>query len=100
LKSVKEWGLDLSKCVAVRYDGCSTMVESKSSVATRLKEVSPFVISVHCIIHRTNLATLEVAESSECKVVSSKIDKTINLSATHFRKSGKKKPLFMLFRRS
>jgi len=74
-------------------DGCSTMVGSKSGVATRLKEVSPFVVSVHCIAHRTNLATLQAAESSECKVVSSEIDKTINLLAVHFKKSGKKKTI-------
>ena len=93
LKYVKEWGLDLSKCVAFGSDGCSTMVGSKSGVATRLKEVSPFVVSVHCIAHRTNLATLQAAESNECKVVSSEIDKTINLLAAHFKKSGKKKTI-------
>ena len=98
LKFVKEWGLDLSKCVAFGYDGCSTMVGSKSGVAIRLKEVKPFVISVHCIAHRINLATLQAAESSE--FVCSEIDKTINLLATHFKNSGKKKkPFFMLFRK-
>ena len=44
LKSVKEWGLDLSKRVAFGSDGYSTMVGSKSGASTRLKEVSPFVI--------------------------------------------------------
>ena len=90
---MKEWGLDLSKCVAFGSDGCSTMVGSKSGVATRLKEASPFVVSVHCIAHRTNLATLQAVESSECKVVSFEIDKTINLLVAHFKKSGKKKTI-------
>ena len=91
LKFVKERGLDLSKCVAFGSDGSSTMVGSKSSVATRLREVSPFVISVHYIAHWTNLATLQDDESNECKVVSCEIDKTTNLLAAHFKKSGKKK---------
>jgi hypothetical protein len=90
LTSIKEWGLDLNKCVAVGYDGCSTMVRSDSGVATILKEVSPFVISVYCITHKTNLVTLQVAEFSECKVVSSEIDKTINLSVAHLKKLSKK----------
>ena len=93
LTSMKEWGLDLGKCVAFGSDGCSTMVGSKSGVATRLKDVSPFIIAVHCIAHRTNLVTLQAAESSECKVVSSEIDNTINLLAAHFKKSGKKKTI-------
>jgi len=43
LKFVKKWGLDLSKCVAFGFDGCSTMVGSKSGVAIRLKGVSPLL---------------------------------------------------------
>jgi hypothetical protein len=100
LKSMKKWGLDLRKCVAFRSDGCSTIVGSKSRVATRLKDVSPFVISFHCIAHRTNLVDLQAVESSECKVVSSEIDNTINLLVAHFKKSSKKKLFFMLFKRS
>ena len=42
------------------------MVGSKSGVATRLKEVTRFVILVHCIVHRTNLGTLQATEFSEC----------------------------------
>jgi hypothetical protein len=76
------------------------MVGSKSGVATRLKEVSHFVVSFHCIVHRTNLATLQAAESSECKVVSSKIDKTINLLAAHLKNSYKRKSFLMIFRRN
>ena len=93
LTSMKEWGLDLGKCVVFGSDGCSTMVGCKSGVTTRLKNVSPFVIAVHCIAHRTNLATLQAAESSECKVVSSEIDETIKLLAAHFKKSCKKKTI-------
>ena len=78
-------------CVAFGSDGCSTMVGNKCGVATRLKEVSPLVISVHCIAHRTNLATLQAVESNKNKVVSSEIDKTINLLAVHFKRLGKKK---------
>ena len=100
LKSMKVWGLDLNNCVASGSNDCSRMVRSKSGVAYRLKEVSPIVVSICCIAHRTNLATLQVAESNECNVVSSKIDKTINLLVAYVKKSGKKEPLFMLCRRS
>ena len=93
LKSVKGWDLDLNKCVAFGSDDCSAMVGCKNSIAIKFKEVNPFVISAHCITHKTNLATLQAVESSKYKVVSSKIDKTINLLATHFKKSGKKKTI-------
>lgn len=46
---MKQWGLDLSKYFAFGSDGYSLMVGSKRGVATRLIEVIPFVISVHCI---------------------------------------------------
>lgn len=71
MKFVKESGLDLTKCVAFGSDGYSTMVRSKSGITTKFKEVNLFIILVHFIAHKTNLATLQAAEFSECKVVSS-----------------------------
>ena len=41
-KRIKEWGLDVEKCVSFGSDGYSTMVGHLTGVSTRLKSVSPF----------------------------------------------------------
>ena len=60
-KRIKEWGLDVEKCISFDSNGCNTMVGHLTRVSTRLKAVSPFLINIHCIAHRANLAALQVA---------------------------------------
>ena len=66
-KRIKEWDLDVKKCVSFGSDGCSTMVDHLTRVSTRLKDMSPFLINIHCIAHRTNLAALQAAQCVDCK---------------------------------
>ena len=76
------------------------MVGHLIGVFTRLKTMSPFLINIHCIAHRTNLAALQAAQCIDCKRISSEIDNMIifwlkcfgglerrNLHFLHFRKS-------------
>jgi hypothetical protein len=47
------------------------MVGSKTSVAVHLKyKINPFLISIHCVAHGTNLAALNVAKAHVCKCMS------------------------------
>ena len=72
-------------------DGCSTMVGHLTGVSTRMKAMSPFLININCIAHRTNLAALEATQCVDCKKMSSNIDNMVNLLAEMFKRSGKKK---------
>ena len=95
-KRIKEWGLDVEKCVSFGSDGCSTMMDHLTRVSTRLKSVSPFLINIHCIAHRTNLAALQVAQCVDYKKISLEIDNMVNLLAEMFKRSGKKKSTLAL----
>ena len=72
-------------------DGIATMLGLISGMATKLKKISPFLTSVHCIAYRTNLAALEAAKSTECKSLSIEIDALVNSLAAYFKNSGKRK---------
>ena len=90
-KRIKEWDLDVEKCMSFGSDGCSTMVDHLTRVSTRLKAVSLFLINIHCIAHRTNLVALQAAQCVECKKMFLEIDKIINILAEMFKRSRKKK---------
>ena len=66
-----------------------------TGVSIRLKAVSPFLINIHCIAHRTNLAALQAAQCVDCKKMSSEIDNMVNLLAEMFKRSGKKKSVLI-----
>ncbi|KAL3690756.1 hypothetical protein R1sor_004407 [Riccia sorocarpa] len=67
------WGLDSTRLVSFGSDGASVMVGKDSGVATRLKNsVNPYLLNVHCIAHRTNLAVLSATKHPECKDVTNR----------------------------
>ena len=51
--------INLVHLVGFGSDGASVMVGSKSGVATRMKALNPFLVSVHCAAHRLALASSE-----------------------------------------
>lgn len=51
----------LSKVVGFGSDGAAVMLGSKNGVATKLREVNPFLLSCHCIAHRFALCTAQGA---------------------------------------
>jgi hypothetical protein len=92
LTTLNQWGLDLDKLVGFGSNGAAVMTGCCIRIATRLKDnVSPFLLNVHCVVHRTNLASLDAASSGPCKAVSSIIDKLLNDIASHFKRSSKAK---------
>ena len=48
--------------------------------------MSPFLINIHCIAHRTNLAILQALQCVDCMNISLGIDNIINLLAETFFK--------------
>ncbi|XP_045207438.2 E3 SUMO-protein ligase KIAA1586-like [Mercenaria mercenaria] len=55
--------LGMDNFVAFGSDGCNTMIGKKTGVATRLKEIKPEVVTVHCHNHRLALAAKDSFES-------------------------------------
>ena len=57
-----ERNISLDRCVGFGSDGASVMVGIRSGVATRLKTLNPFIVSVHCAAHRLALTTSQAAK--------------------------------------
>jgi hypothetical protein len=57
------YGINLRKCVAVASDGASVMVGIRSGVVTRVKQLAPFIVAVHCVAHRLSLAATGSTDS-------------------------------------
>jgi hypothetical protein len=55
LKIIDENKLDRNRCIAQCYDGASLMSDAFSGVQTRIANVIPKAIYVHCHTHRLNL---------------------------------------------
>jgi len=92
LCNLRKWGLDLCKFVAFGSDDASSMVGVHGGVATRIKsQVNPFLLSCHCVAHRTNLLALDAAKSPQCKVISNTVDSLLNSISSFFSKSSKRK---------
>ena len=62
-KKVVEIELNPESFTAVGSDGCSVMLGKKTGVATRLIEMKPDLISIHCQNHRLALAAKDSFES-------------------------------------
>ena len=92
LTSLNQWGLDLNKFVGFGSDGISVMTGIRNGVAARLEDkVNPFILSIHCVAHRTNFASLNAANSASYKNLSTLFDNLINDTASHFKRSSKAK---------
>ena len=74
------------------------MVGSQTGVSIRLrKEVNSFLFVCCCVAHRTNLTTLDVANTPDCKVLSTEIDVLINFISSFFYKFCKRKHALTTF---
>jgi len=92
--------LDLEKFVGFGSEGAIVMLGSHNGVASKLKkEVNPFLLSIYCVTHKTNLAVLDVADNGLCKDVSKVINKMLNDTAFHFKKSSKAKSELALIKK-
>ena len=64
-----EHGLMWSKCKTVSTDGARAMVGVRNGVVALIKQASPEVVSIHCILHREALiAKKHVNEEINCQL--------------------------------
>ena len=61
--------LPFSKLRTQTYDGASNMMERKSGVATKIKEIQKNALETHCHGHSLNLSVKDV--TSQCKLLNS-----------------------------
>ena len=54
-KSLRSFGLNLSKLVGFGSDGASAMLGEKNGAAIKLKILSPSLVSFHCPAYRLQL---------------------------------------------
>lgn len=54
LSCMELWGLDITKLRGQGYDGASVMSGHVSGVQSRIREVSPKAVYVHCRSHNLN----------------------------------------------
>jgi zinc finger BED domain-containing protein 5/7/8/9 len=57
-----ENGIDWQKCVGICTDGARSMTGRHSGLVTRIKNIAPNAIWVHCSIHREALATKSIPQ--------------------------------------
>ena len=92
LTSLNQWVWIWISFVGFGSDGAYVMTEIRNGVVARLKDkVNPFNLSIHCVAHRTNFASLDAANSASCKNLSIFLDNLINNTASHLKKSNKAK---------
>jgi len=56
-------GLDIQNCVSQCYDGAAAMRGQYSGVATRITQINPRAMYVHCRAHVLNLVLVDVAKA-------------------------------------
>ena len=64
LTSLRDCGIDLLGCVAQCFDGAAVMSGRCSGVQTRIRELCPKAIYVHCFAHRLNLVIVDVVHNT------------------------------------
>ncbi|KAM9119888.1 zinc finger MYM-type protein 1-like isoform 2-T2 [Pangshura tecta] len=64
LSAVKNLGLSISMCYSQSYDGASTMSGEISSLQTRIREIAPNALFMHCCAHNFNLILIDALSSN------------------------------------
>jgi hypothetical protein len=59
---LKFWGIDIKKCKGQGYDGASNMSGHITGLRTRIQEVAPEAVYIHCCAHNLNLCLVETAK--------------------------------------
>lgn len=64
IQSLKQKNLQVSKIVGMGFDGASTFSGKKSGVQTRIRNLAPHALFVHCHCHLLQLACIQAANST------------------------------------
>lgn len=57
-------GLEIQNCIAQSYDGASVMSGIKSGVQSRIIDIVPWAMYIHCYAHQLNLIVVDSCKSS------------------------------------
>ena len=60
LTGLRDYGIDLLGCVAQCFDGAAVMSGRCSGVQSRIRDLCPKAIYVHCFAHSWNLVIVDV----------------------------------------
>lgn len=60
----KKYDLDFSMCRGQAYDGASTMSGRFSGLQSKVKELNPLALYIHCCAHNLNLVLIDSIKSS------------------------------------
>lgn len=63
-KCLRKFDLDFSMCRGQSYDGASTMSGRYSGLQSKVKELSPLSLYIHCCAHNLNLVLIDSIKSS------------------------------------
>jgi hypothetical protein len=69
------------KLVAVSTDGASVMTGAHTGVSVRLTQIAPFLVSIHCMAHRTDLAVGALEKAPIVKEILGLIQSVYNFFA-------------------
>ena len=86
LSYLEDNDLPISRVACFCSDGASVMTGCKGGVATRLKQVNPFMSSIHCIAQRLALGCADSADDVDYPTNS---ELTINEISAYFNRSPK-----------
>ena len=81
------------KIIHFGSDGASNMTGNQTGVARRLKEINPFMTSIHCISHRLHLAGKDASNEVE---YFQKYEQVLQNLYSYFSKSHKRQDLLKL----
>ena len=81
------------KIIHFGSDGASNMTGNQTGVARRLKEINPFMTSIHCISHRLHLAGKDASDEVE---YFQQYEKILRNLYSYFSKSHKRQNLLKL----
>jgi len=62
-KLMEEYKLDISLCRGQAYDGANTMSGRFSGLQSKIKDVSPLALYIHCCAHNLNLVLIDSIRS-------------------------------------
>ncbi|XP_065420419.1 zinc finger MYM-type protein 1-like isoform X3 [Chrysemys picta bellii] len=64
LSAIKNLGLSITLCYGQSYDGASTMSGEIASLQTRIREIAPNALFMHCCAHHFNLILIDALSSN------------------------------------
>lgn len=73
---LKDEGLSWNQCYSVCCDGAPAMLGARKGFTSRVKNVNPEVLILHCLLHRENLAAKHLSE--ELNIVMKEVIQMVN----------------------